>query len=101
MVGRIKQSQVSQDLLPPQGFGPDGQNPRTHSRGPRLLGTKISLQQKKSRFFKNRARKGLPKSTYAKDCRNFAGGRGNTRRSRERESLPRDSEVKREELHLN
>ena len=59
MVGRIKQSQVSQDLLPPQGFGPDGQNPRTHSRGPRLLGTKISLQQKKSRFFKNRE----------KDCR--------------------------------
>ena len=63
MVGRIKQSQVSQDLLPPPSVGPDGQNPRRHSRGPPVLGTKVALQQKKSRFFKNRARRELPKST--------------------------------------
>ena len=54
---------LSRKSLPPQGFGPDGQNPRRHPRGPRVLGTKISPWQKKSRFFKNRARKGLPKST--------------------------------------
>ena len=29
-------------LLPPQGFGPDGQNPSRHPRGPRVLGRKIS-----------------------------------------------------------
>ena len=29
--------------LPPQRFGPDGQNPRRYPRGPRVLGTKISL----------------------------------------------------------
>ena len=39
-------------LLPPQGFDPDGQNPRRHPRGPRVLGRKISQYQKKSRFFK-------------------------------------------------
>ena len=50
-------------LLPPQGFGPDGQNPRRHPRGPCVLGRKISQYQKKSRFFKNRARKVLPKSS--------------------------------------
>jgi len=44
--------------LPPQGFGP-----RRHPRGPRVLGRKISQYQKKSRFFKNRARKVLPKSS--------------------------------------
>ena len=46
-------------LLPPAA----GQNPRRHPRGPRVLGTKITPWQKKYRFFKNRARKGLPKST--------------------------------------
>ena len=50
-------------LLPPQGFGPDGQNPRRHPRGPRVLGRKISQYQKKSRFFKNRVRKVLPQSS--------------------------------------
>ena len=49
--------------LPPQAFGPDGQNPRRHPRGPRVLGRKISQYQKKFRFFKNRARKVLPKSS--------------------------------------
>ena len=29
-------------FLPPQGFGPNGQNPRRHPRGPRILGRKIS-----------------------------------------------------------
>ena len=56
-------SMLSLWLLPPQGFGPDGQNPRRHPRGPRVLGRKISQYQKKSRFFKNRARKVLPKSS--------------------------------------
>ena len=50
-------------LLPPQGFGPDGQNPRRHPRGSRVLGGKFHSTRKKSRFFKNRARKGLPKSS--------------------------------------
>ena len=50
-------------LLPLQGFGPDGQNLRRHPRGPRILGRKISQDEKKSRFFKNRARKVLPKSS--------------------------------------
>ena len=51
------------NLLPPQGFGPDGQNPRRHPRGPRVLGRKILQYQRKSRFFKNRASKVLPKSS--------------------------------------
>ena len=50
-------------LFPPQGLGPDGQNPRRHPRGPRELGRKLSLKQKKSWFFKNRACKVLPKRT--------------------------------------
>ena len=92
-------------LLPPQGFGPDGQNPRRHPRGPRESGRKISQYQKKSRFFKNRARKVLPKSSqgiaekFARDCRNFVGGRRNTRRSLGLSGVfARDSEVEREEL---
>ena len=51
------------NLLPPQGFGPDGQNPRRHPRGPRVLGRKTLQYQRKSRFFKNRASKVLPKSS--------------------------------------
>ena len=50
-------------VIAPQGFGPDGQYPRRHPRGPRVLGRKISQYQKKSRFFKNRARKVLPKGS--------------------------------------
>ena len=42
-------------LLPPQGFGPDGQNPRRHPRGPRVLGRKMSPKQKKGKnVLKNR-----------------------------------------------
>ena len=73
--------------LSPQGFGPDGQNPRRHPRVPRVLGRKISLYKKKSRFFKNRARKVLPKSSqgiaekFARDCLNLVGGRRITLRS--------------------
>ena len=64
-----------------------------HHRGPRVLGRKISQYQKRSRFFKIRARKVLPKSTqgiaerFARDCRNFVGGRRNTRSSLGAESL--------------
>ena len=56
-------------FIAPQGFGPDGQNPRIHPRGPRVLGTKISSWQKKNLDF---SRAGL-----AKDCRKFAGSRIN------------------------
>ena len=84
------------DLLPPKG--------RWHPRGPRVLGRKISQYQKKSRFFKNRARKVLPKSSegiaekFARDCRNFVGG--SKKHSKESGSavFARDSEVEREEL---
>ena len=58
-----RRAYLSSALLPPQGFGPDGQNPRRLPRGARVLGRKISQYQKKSRFFKNRARKVLPKSS--------------------------------------
>ena len=45
---------------------------------PAVLGTKISLQQKKSGFFKNRARKGLPKSTQGIAETSLGGHRGQT-----------------------
>ena len=76
-------------LLPPQGFGPDGQNPRRHPRGPRVLGRKISQYQKKSRFFKNRARKVLPKLRWGSKKHSKESGSG---------VFARDSEVEREEL---
>ena len=74
-------------ISPARFFDPDGQNPRRHPRGPRVLGRKISQNQKNGRFFKNRAHKVLPKSSqgiaekFAGDSRNFVGGRRNTRRS--------------------
>ena len=79
----------SPKLLPLQGFGPDGQNLRRHPRGPCVLGRKVSPWQKKSRFFKNRARKVMPK---------LVGGRRNTRRSLGRGVFARDSELEREDL---
>ena len=74
--------------MPPQGFGPDGQNPRRSSRIREENSTRKNL-----RFFKNRVRKVLPKSLqgivkkFARDCRNFVGGQRNTRRSIEAECL--------------
>ena len=66
---------------------------------PAVLGTKISRQQKKSGFFKNRARKGLPKSTQ----RIAETSLGVERHSKESGSgvFARDSEVEREELYSN
>ena len=65
-------------LLPPQGFGL-GQNPRRHPRG----------------FRRSRKNLDFLRTGLAKDCRNFAGGRINTRRILGAESLPRGSEVER------
>ena len=73
-------------LLPPQGFGPDGQNPRRHPRGPRVLGRKISQYEKKISIFQERGSQGIAEK-FARDCRNFVGGRRNTRRSLGAESL--------------
>ena len=46
-------------LLPPQGFGPDDQNPWRHPRTPLRIERKISLYPQKK--FENTARKGLRK----------------------------------------
>ena len=64
----------AQMFLPLQGFGPHGQNPRRHPKGPRVLGTKISPLEKKSRFFKNRARIGLPKLRWGSNLLNKKWG---------------------------
>ena len=77
-------------LIAPQGFGPDSQNPRRHPRGPRVLGRKISQDQKKSRFFKNRARKVLPKLRWGSKKHSKESGSG---------VFARDSELEREELY--
>ena len=83
MVGRIKQSQVSQDLLPPQGFGPDGQNPRRHSRGPPVLGRKLYYSRKNLDFSRTGlvkdcriVSKGLPKLCCGSKKRSKESGRG-------------------------
>ena len=86
-------------FLPPQGLGPDGQNSRRQPRGPRVLGRKIWQLQKKSRFFKNRARKVLPKSTqaiaekFARYCRNLGWGSKKHSKESGSEVFARDSEV--------
>ena len=66
-------------LLPPQGFGPDGQNPRRHPRGSRVLGGKFHSTRKIS-IFQEQGSQGIAEK-FARDCRNFVGGRRNTRRS--------------------
>ena len=82
----------SPKLLPPQGFGPDGQNLRRHPRCPCVLGRKVSPEQKKSLFFKNRARKVMPKLRWGSKKHSKESGRG---------VFARDSELEREELSLN
>ena len=79
-----------------------------------MLGRKISQYQKKSRFFKNRARKVLPKSSqgiaekFARYCRKVRKVLpklrwGSKKHSKDSGSgvLARDSELEREELYLN
>ena len=77
-------------------IGPDGQNPRRLSRGSHVLGTKISLWQKKISIFQEQGSQRIAEK-YARDCRNFAGGRRNTRRNLGVESA-RDFEVEREDV---
>ena len=51
------------DLLPQQGFVPDGQNPRRHPTSPRVYREENFAVAGKISIFENTARKGLPKST--------------------------------------
>ena len=63
-------------FLPPQGFCPDGQNPRTHpKRSPRISDENFAVAEKISIFQEQGSQRIAEK--YAKDCRNFAGGRIN------------------------
>lgn len=50
-------------LLPPQGFGRDGQNPRRHTRIPRVQGIEFRCVEKKSRFWRKWFAKDCPKSS--------------------------------------
>ena len=52
-------------LLPPQGFGPDGRNLRSHHRSPRAVYREeyFAVPEKLS-IFENTARKGLPKARW-------------------------------------
>ena len=85
-------------LLPPQDFGPDGQNPSRHPRGPRvsIREENFTVPEKISIF----SRTGL-----ARYCRNVRKGLsklrwGSKKHSKESGSgvFGRDSEVEREEL---
>ena len=80
-------------FLPPQGFGPNGQNPRRHPRGPRIYirEKNFAIAEKISRTglarYCRKVRKGLPNPRW---------GSKNTRRSLG--VFARDSEVEREEM---
>ena len=81
------------EVIAPAGFWP------RRPRGPRVLGRKVSPYQKKSRFFKNRARKVLPKSSQGMAEALLRS----KKHSKESGSgvFARDSELEREELYLN
>ena len=67
-------------------FGPDGQNPGRHSRGPRGIRDKNFTAAEKIWIFQEQGSQRIAKK-YANDCRDFAGGRRNTRKSLGAESL--------------
>ena len=66
---------------------------------PRIRGENFTVAEKVLIFQEQGSQRIAEKC--AKDCPNFAAGRRNTRWSLGLESLPRDSEVEREELYLN
>ena len=55
-------------------FGSDGQNPSTHSNGPRGIRDKNFTAAEKIWIFQEQGSQRIAEK-YAKDCRNFAGGR--------------------------
>ena len=83
------EDRLNGSFLLPQGF--DGQNPRTHPRGPCVWGKKISPE--KISIFQEEGSQRIAEK-YAKDCQKLAGDRVNTQRSLGAESL-RDSEEER------